>query len=399
MAKQKNRFSQLFHQLKDKLKTWIEQLKQRFGDAHIKPISKRLKGPVRLYALPAHNGDSLLIEFVGIDKAWHYIWVDGGLVKSYREYGKGVMKQLASQGAKLDLLVVTHIDQDHIGGVLALVNDEEVPEGWIQQAWFNSGKLLSRYFQAPERTEREVSLEELEPSGVRSVAQGVRLESYLEKADIWHDTPLQAFHSHSIAGADLTLLAPSEKRLRRLHERWEKETTTSRSLDPNDYTLSIESLARRPEKEDGSIPNGSSLAFVMEYGDIRLLLLGDAPAAEIVSALKALGYSEEEPLIVSCTKLSHHGSRYSISNELLTLIDCDTFMLSTDGSRHQLPHKEALARIIAHPKRDPERLLTLIFNHHNDTLQRIFQPEEMERHHFRCVFPPEGTQGYMLEFP
>lgn len=337
-----------------------------------------------------------MIEFLGQDGKLHYIWTDGGLVKSYREFGKAVAEQLIQQGAQIDLMVVTHVDQDHIGGILALCDDENIPKDWIRQFWFNSGELLSAMFKETPGSNRGISLAELEETS-RSIGQGIRLEDYLAQGKKWHDLPIKRYHTLGISGAEISVLTPSISALKRLNREWQKETSLERSLDPNDYSLSLEALFRRPERADASLANASSISYVFEYYDKRILMLGDAWASDVAEALDALGYSAEEPLQLDAVKLSHHASRASISADLLDRIDCDTYIVSTDGSRHQLPHKETFARILLHPKRDNSREIQFIFNYNNPTLRKIFQEEEMIRHHFRCTYPTGGSQGYVLE--
>lgn len=387
----------LLQKLLSRLKDFWETLKGKFPLPE-KLLPKKHPQALKLYMLPAHNGDCLLIEFLGEDGKSHYIWTDGGLVKSYREFGKAVAGQLIQQGAQIDLMIVTHVDQDHIGGILALCDDDDIPQNWIKQFWFNSGELLSAMFNETPGSNRGISLAELEETTTtRSIRQGIRLEDYLRNGTPWHALPIKRYHTHAISGAEISVLTPSTSALRRLHREWQKETSLERSLDPNDYSLSLEALFRRPERSDASLANGSSISYVFEYYDKRILMLGDAWAVDVVEALQTLGYSAEEPLQLDAVKLSHHASRASISADLLDRIDCDTYLVSTDGSRHQLPHKETFARILLHPKRDNTREIQFIFNYNNPTLRKIFQEEEILRHHFRCIFPAEGSQGYVLE--
>jgi hypothetical protein len=96
-------------------------------------------------------------------------------------------------------------------------------------------------------------------------------------------------------------------------------------------------------------------------------------------------------------KLSHHGSKYSLSKEFLSLIDCQQFLISTDGSRYGLPHKATLARILTHPKRNPKQLIRFSFNYGPEHLRQMCSPEEQQRHNFTCEFPPEGEIGVWVE--
>ena len=67
----------------------------------------------------AGKGDCLLLRANGTN-----ILVDGGMRDAYREHVASALGALRSNGEELDLLYVSHIDQDHISGVLQLMDDE-----------------------------------------------------------------------------------------------------------------------------------------------------------------------------------------------------------------------------------------------------------------------------------
>ena len=62
---------------------------------------------------PARNGDAFLIDASGT-----YILVDAGFASTYSDYVTQDLAQLSSLGGRLSLVVCTHIDADHIGGLL-----------------------------------------------------------------------------------------------------------------------------------------------------------------------------------------------------------------------------------------------------------------------------------------
>src|SRR5437868_3220640 len=49
---------------------------------------------------------------------------DGGMAVSYRDHVAKAMGQLRANNREIDVAYVSHIDQDHIAGVLALADDE-----------------------------------------------------------------------------------------------------------------------------------------------------------------------------------------------------------------------------------------------------------------------------------
>lgn len=73
---------------------------------------------MKITLLPSDKGDCLLIEGGGVA-----ILADGGMPTSYKEEVRPFLGQWAKAGRPLDLLYVSHVDQDHIGGVLQLLED------------------------------------------------------------------------------------------------------------------------------------------------------------------------------------------------------------------------------------------------------------------------------------
>ena len=75
---------------------------------------------MQLTVLRAGQGDCLLLE----GKTKGRILVDAGVPDAYREFIRPVMGQLRADGKDLDVVYISHIDEDHIGGVLEMLNDE-----------------------------------------------------------------------------------------------------------------------------------------------------------------------------------------------------------------------------------------------------------------------------------
>lgn len=100
---------------------------------------------IRIEVLPAAFGDCLLVEY-GKAKKESRILIDAGLVSTYKTVLKPrlamLSKAIAKKKVPLELLVVTHIDRDHICGVLPLLEaSPAVVEA--DEIWFNGYKHLS----------------------------------------------------------------------------------------------------------------------------------------------------------------------------------------------------------------------------------------------------------------
>src|SRR5262245_59691674 len=73
---------------------------------------------MKMTMLPSEKGDCLLIEAGGVA-----ILADGGMPASYAEDVRPFLADWAAAGGEIDLVYVSHVDQDHIGGVLQLLED------------------------------------------------------------------------------------------------------------------------------------------------------------------------------------------------------------------------------------------------------------------------------------
>ena len=75
---------------------------------------------MKLTVFQSDKGDCLLLT--GSDG--RTMLVDGGMRSSYKKYVRPALSEMRAHGEKLNLVCVSHIDQDHISGVLQMLDDE-----------------------------------------------------------------------------------------------------------------------------------------------------------------------------------------------------------------------------------------------------------------------------------
>ena len=318
--------------------------------------------------LPAVEGDALWIEY-GDPNNPSRILIDCGYKSTYRE----IMDRLrADPKIAFELLVLTHIDGDHIAGAVPFIRDKDISSQRVKEIWFNDRRHISD-------------------------ALGARLGEHFAKAITDKGFPWNAlFNGQAVVtpdegvlspislagGLKITLLSPGRAQLRKLLDNWTKELDDilegrsleeflekpSPSLQPDVLgEPNLKSIANRTFEPDDTAPNGSSIAFLAEYTDPfdagrikRALLAGDAYAPVLEASLSAVLQERHLPALkLDAFKLSHHGSKHNTSNELLKLITCENFLISTNGNRHSHPDEEAIARIIVSNKRPKD----LYFNY------------------------------------
>ncbi len=305
--------------------------------------------PVNIRVLKAFHGDCIFIT-VDSGKVTERILIDGGPEATFGASPQGELRtlltELDAQGKQIDLVILTHVDDDHIGG---LIKAFEVKDGLTKLArkvLFNSGRLIHEYFKVKVDPDKEIP-GNFTQSKNTSIRQGGTLERLLKDLEIWHESVIRQGDRHSLQGCELIFLTPNESELRKLLVKWEKEQSSPfTSASKTDWKLSYQELLDQDTfKEDDSKSNGSSISFILKVGEQNFLFLGDAHPTSIIQGLAMLGHNAKVPIKTEMVKLSHHGSKGNTSPELLSMINCSKYIVSTDATRHGLPNKTTFARI------------------------------------------------------
>lgn len=332
---------------------------------------------LRITFLGVLCGDAILIRFLGKDDHYHNILVDGGFVKTYKHTLRPRLIAIHELGEKIDLLVGTHYDGDHIGGILAFVNDNSIVHDDFVEQWMINFDLPL-----------------VDSAGAVSVQQLLTLKSKLSGSPGCFKEPILSNPGpYNFYGLSLTILSPDIERYQAAQIEIEKRSTLVASTG-NDYAITIDEFSTRVVEdpiEDTSPANGSSIAFLLKASDYSCLLLADAFPSVICKSIRALEWNESKPLEVDSIKLSHHGSRGNISNELLAITRTLNYVISGNAiNTHNLPNKETIARILIHGNRRNDQMFNFHFTHRNDILENMFSvdgEDVFERYNFKIHFP------------
>ncbi len=354
---------------------------------------------LRLHMLPAGHGDCLWLDYGSGDRP-RSVLIDGGVKRTYAEQLKPRL-EARPEPVPFELLVLTHIDGDHIQGALELIADASAP-ATIQDVWFNGWHHLPEDFLSPrEAIEFTGHIRERELSW----NQGFGAEAIMVD-------PAAALPTAELAGGlRLTVLSPTHDQLVRLKRVWDRELKRSGLFeawqreflagdeegDPSD-SMNIEALAASPFKKDGSIPNGASIALLADWNDRRVLLAGDAHAPVLEESLRRLTRATgDERVRLDAFKLSHHGSARNLSVELLELIDCRDYLFSSNGDRHHHPDRKTVARILKHGRPSSGDNVRLLFNYRSPDNEIWDDPELMEKYRYDVVYPQADDDGLAVE--
>ncbi|MDN3674103.1 MBL fold metallo-hydrolase [Flavobacterium branchiarum] len=294
-----------------------------------------------LNILPSFNGDSIFIKTYDENNKEIIILIDGGTPATFEYTLKKNLKDIV----KIDILVLTHIDNDHIGGLINFFKNSISEKIEIGEIWYNQPDI-EFYQKKTKKAMINVPQAEDWKTLIKQKKQSVIIK------EITTETKLI-----NIKGLEFTILSPTLEVKNKLYEVWLKERNKVHSVKAQicasmkSYSKSLEELSKidfKPKKTINSdIYNSSSIAFILKCPDLSILLLADARAEIISNNLKEL-YNETKPLEVDFVKISHHGSLNNTSQELLSLIKSNNYIISTNGgsSNHKHPSRETIARIV-----------------------------------------------------
>lgn len=306
--------------------------------------------------LKARHGDAFILD---LWKGENHgcIVVDGGPSIC----GNAVVKELLRL-EHIDLMILTHFDDDHIGGILKYVQFAcEDSTSWkVDELWVNNSK------------DYPISI-----NSKLSYSQALRLSDALEKIAVVNKSLL--WKPYICEGmvkeypfAKITVLSPPIVYQNAVIQKFEKERIPlgyGEEAKKDTLSIPLDCLVSYylPEPnldKPSDLANAASLAFLIESDDFSILMLGDSFPNNVERYLRSLGYSKENKLVVDYVKVSHHGSVHNSSGSLYDIIACDNYLISTDSGRgYHHPDREAIATIVCHKLRNFDRKVHIFLNY------------------------------------
>lgn len=351
--------------------------------------------------LPALHGDCLFVEY-GDGERTRRLLIDGGPIGSY-EALEARLDALPLGDRRFELIVLSHVDTDHVDGLVRLFAS---PKPWpfsVQDVWFNGWRHI-------------------EPAThTLGGKQGEYFSALLHRrldADQWNN----AFGGESVVvpddgelpvkklagGMSLTLLSPTPAKLRRMSAAWAKDigdTIDAGDLDAGwellakqkrylpgngllGSTPQLDELLKKQSRPDAAAANGSSIAFLAEVGEgletKSCLFLADAhPDAVSASLRRLLKARRIDRLKVNAVKVAHHGSKGNTTEELMSLIESPRYLISTNGDQFKHPDNEAMHRIIARS----DHRVELVFNYRSDYTKQWDDLDRKRELKYMTVYP------------
>ncbi len=339
-----------------------------------------------LEALPAQYGDCLLLHY-GSDEKPGLILIDGGPGGVWEDSLEPRLQALAAArpGFRINLMMVSHIDDDHVVGLVEFTGAWREAKGagklWpypVREVWHNSFERVSNAkdinavkasvtASAGGGPIEEIDLEEagIEDTEERrdalkvlaSVTKGKRLRDDLEALGVPSNT---GFEGHLVRPGqgpsvpyklgpelELHIVAPLPDQLTALQKEFAKELKPDAALAA--YT-------------DTSVPNLSSIAAVAKFKGKTILLTGDARGDYLRDGLQQEGKLDADgKLHVDVFKLPHHGSDRNIAIDFFEAVTADHYVASADGTFVN-PDRPTLEMLIEARGKEAEYVIHLTYD-------------------------------------
>ncbi|HET7444970.1 MAG TPA: hypothetical protein VFJ57_09965 [Solirubrobacterales bacterium] len=348
-----------------------------------------------LEALHAKHGDSLLLRFGDGGKP-RLIVIDGGPSGVYKAALRPRLEQLqeaAGETLPIEILMVSHIDSDHINGVLEF--SRELLKDPERQSKYRVRTLWANSFDDEVKAVNDAAPASIVPAGLEareaSVAESRTLRDNARGLD-WPEH--KGFDGLVMAPDDkgvkvdldplkLTVIGPRQVDLDALQNEWVKEIAKLKK-EGKIKPASVEKLDKSP-------PNLSSIVCVAELGGKRMLLTGDAQGPKVLEGLEAAGFLKPgEAMDVDLLKLPHHGSSYNNTLGFLERVRAPHIVISADGKddNPDLPTLERLS------KARPDDDFTIHFTESDfvdgvgDKIKAFFAKEKAAGRKYEVEFTP-----------
>lgn len=356
-------------------------------------------------------GDCNVIRLVGDDKQY-VIMVDCG---SYTETIKNYLRDTLNN--HIDLLIATHIDGDHIQGLTTMLKSHEGLT--VGEIWYNVYRRTDEAEKVELNEQQKAILRQIQKAlpvefdaiNYREISapQGKTLSKVILESEalksVWN-TAYITDETEDKTLADgfgkIRILAPQKEALKAIEDKFKDAFDTYFMQAWNESLKNREELqellirlvdayqdkpARKPiaaqkpiydaefiraqakdEDADDSDTNYSSIAFILECGEHRIAMLGDAFASTLEKAIDDKYKMESKPIKCDAIKVSHHGSNGNNSKALYQRITSHLYFIP-GGKKEKYPTWGTLGRIAETGK--DERPKQIVFTHLCDITEKM----------------------------
>lgn len=321
----------------------------------------------------------------------------------------------------IDLLVITHIDNDHISGIKEMLRSEGHPK--VGQIIYNCSQLTKVTDKELPPTCKEVVANLKNKCKSKSRKKKISAYEALSLAEIiaesdeyktaWQKQQeyVTEAYRHIVLPdgfGKLVFLSPKNEDISRLDKKFKTEFVRKFYMNyegPYDgeseiYELIIAGLARDVrslrrvstsscsvksikaaaiDEIDSNISpeNRASISFLWECGEKRVLFCGDgAPETIVFNFLRNYSLPAGERAFFEAIKVPHHGSAHNCGNNFWDTFDSRHIFITGTSRDNARPSKQCLSKIVT---RDTDFTRTIHYTASNGTIEWFNSDEEVKK--------------------
>lgn len=364
---------------------------------------------LELDVVQAAYGDCLILRYATTHTR-RTLLIDGGPSGTYPLHLRQLLLDLSRAGSSIDLAVLSHIDNDHVKGLLDLFaelldaagvpasNDDRPPP--VRELWHNAFSVSAGGGDIAPRIREVLAVSGAAAPYLRTLAgtlMGVGQGDALRVSALSLGVPInERFGGGSVlvdgsrtvrlGGVRIDVVGPSMAILEKLREEW--LAWFARHGRGIASQRGVAALAA-----DNKIPNLSSIVLLVRARGRSLLLTGDGRGDHIVAGLRERGLLQPgKTLHVDLLKLPHHGSARNASPDFFRTVTADRYVVSADG-RYGNPDLETLLWIIDAAE---GREIEIICTNQTESLGELVRERPPERHGYRLTVASPETHALTI---
>jgi metallo-beta-lactamase superfamily protein len=334
----------------------------------------------RLKAVQAAFGDCLLLEY-GTDSS-RFILIDGGPPDVFPTHLRPELEQIAQSGAPIDLVVLSHVDTDHVAGLLDYfaelrLNNHGLPVP--PRLWHNSftATIDPNGIIQPRLAALHAQMAAGVMSATELVVEGIAEGASLRTQALALQLPINGGFPSDLITVDnapgpivfdnleLTIVGPTQANLDALQQKWIEW------LDANEDSI----LSGNPfvmANSDGSVNNLSSIMFFAKADNRTMLLTGDGRSDHLLDGLGQAGLLDANGgMHVDLLKLPHHGSNRNITKTFFRKVTADKYVASANG-RDDNPDLATLIWLVE-AARDQQRQVEIVVTNQTPSVEKLIE--------------------------
>lgn len=346
-------------------------------------------------------GDCNIIRLVKNEGEQYVIMVDcGSYTEPLKEYLQNALHN------HIDLLIATHIDGDHIQGIATMLKKHEGLT--VGEIWYNCYKRTkgAEYIELNDQQKAilkqiqkalpvefdAINYREITATQGKTLAQTILCNEKFK--GVWKTEYITSnTEDFDIPGGfgKIVFLAPRQEALKAIENKFKEAFDKYFMQAWNESIENVEELqellirlvdayqdkfggkqisaknkpvynvafVRKQAKEEGaddSDTNCSSIAFMLECGEHRIAMLGDAFADIVEETIDNKYKDQAKPMECDAIKVSHHGSNGNSSKTLLDRINSHIYFIP-GGKGEKYPAWGTFGRIAEKHKDDQAKLI------------------------------------------